>query len=142
MNKKEKTENIVPLLTFITGYDVWKFAGRLVKVYDYNFLIDKLPTFDPARVNSKTIAGYFKAIQVWYRLNYGEWKAGRAKKEDGEALESLGNIFEKHFTGIGKRVIPDWVVQTRKDIRNAQFKKDYATTERLIQKLKGYGYEL
>jgi hypothetical protein len=105
---KEMIKTLLPLLTFVVDYDKGKFAGRLLKRFDYDFLVDRLPAFDPDRASEKTYRGYFKALEVWYRLNYGEWKASRNKQEDTDMLNKLGDIFKDHFTGIGEKVDDGW----------------------------------
>lgn len=141
MEYKKKIENILPLIAFVTDYDKGKFAGRLLKRFDYDFLLDQFPKFDPSRAHEQNYRGYFKAVEKWYRINYGDWKAGHEKKETIESMDKLGDILQKEFGPIfGSSEILAYVKQTRKDIENAKYKGDYKTVNRLIKKLRSYGY--
>ena len=131
MEYKEMIKILLPQLTFVVDYDKGKFAGRLLKRFDYDFLADRLPTFDPNKASEKPYRGYFKALGVWYRLNYGEWKASHEKQEDTDMLDKLGDILKDHFTGIGKKVDDEWrvrAIEERKHLmkRRAALKDDYA----------------
>ena len=110
MTQQEQVNELIPLLTFIPKAYVHRFAGALIKRYGYEFLADELDSYDPTRAHSKTIPGYFAAIEDWQKPRLPEWKAGQSKKEDTE------------------------------DIRNALFKKDFKTADRLTAKLNAQGY--
>ena len=96
MTQQEQVNKLIPLLTFIPKAYVHRFAGALIKRYGYEFLADELDSYDPTRAHSKTIPGYFAAIEDWQKPRLPEWKAGQSKKEDTEAYEKTWEYFRAH----------------------------------------------
>jgi len=147
MEYKEKIKNLLPLLDFVTDYDPGKFAGRLVKRFDYDFLIDQFPKFDPDRAFEKTYRGYFKAIEKWYGLGYGEWKASRDKQATGESMKIISDILEDEFGHkLEKPKDPEaWVLPAVK--RRVKLKKEWANANEtrrreIMQEIRGISNRL
>jgi len=95
MQYKEQIEKLISLLTFVPGGYVKRceFAGRLVKMYGYEFLIENLPQYDSAQAYSKTTSGYYASIEDWQKARRPEWKAARIK----QTMEQTNEEAWKHI---------------------------------------------